>query len=118
MPRLAKVTVPTLFDRLTPIPADAPLFTLVAPNVTEVPLARASMLIPVPPGFVMVVAPIVALPPPTECKRPTPLLPLTDSEVNVRVPAELFWRDTPSVPPLTLVMPKFIFAVDVPIKMP
>ena len=47
-----------------------------------------------------------------------PLPPETPRVPKVRVPAELFCKETPSVPPVTLVLPKLMLAVVVPMSMP
>src|SRR5215468_7083162 len=65
------------------------------------------------PPLVSVATPLtVALPPPAPCRNALPLPPDTDNVPNVRVPAELFCRLTPSVPPVQLVLPKVILAVE------
>ena len=47
-----------------------------------------------------------------------PLPPETPRVPKVRVPVELFCKETPSVPPVTLVLPKLMSAVVVPMRMP
>lgn len=74
---------------------------------------------PRPAGLVMLVAPVtVVVPPPPPCRNATPLLLSVVSEAKVREPAELFWKETASVPPVTEVAPKVSAPVLVPIKMP
>src|SRR5262245_41684004 len=68
--------------------------------------------------LVSVAAPLtVVLPPPAPCRNALPLPPDTDNVPNVRVPAELFCRLTPSVPPVQLVLPNVILAVEPLTKM-
>ena len=112
MLRVAKViTLPVLVDKLNATPAVEDLLMVVPANVTAA--FEFAMLIPAPVGFVIVVAPVtLTVPPPTACKNPIPDPPEIESVPNVRVPLELFCRDTPSVPPDTLVFPKSIFAVE------
>src|SRR6266478_2571849 len=76
---------------------------------------------PVPAGFVIVVVPATVRPPPFAWRNaglPAPVPLLSDKVPNVRVPAELFCRQTPLVPPLILVLPKLRFAVDAVTRMP
>ena len=75
-----------LFVRSTPMLPVAPLLTVVAAN--ERLAFEPSMSMPMPVGLVMVVAPVTFVaPPPTACRKPTPLLPETERVPKVRVPA-------------------------------
>lgn len=105
-----------LLVRSTPMPA-AFLLTVVAAN--EMLAFEPSMSMPLPPGFVMDVAPgTVTGPPPVPCRKPTPVLPDVVIDAKVRVPAELFCKEIASLPPVTVVAPKLRSAVVVPIRMP
>ncbi|MGH9941370.1 MAG: hypothetical protein ACRD9R_03305 [Pyrinomonadaceae bacterium] len=64
------------------------------------------MSMPAPAGLVTVVMPVtLTTPPPAACRKPTPEPPEIERLPNERIPAELFCRETPSVPPETLVLP-------------
>lgn len=78
-PRDRNDILPTLLTRLTSEPGEA-LFTVVAPNVTEVPVARLWISIPLPvPGTLgMLVAPTTVLPPPV----PPPPVALKKAELD------------------------------------
>src|SRR3989442_180083 len=59
----------------------------------------------------------VTLPPPAPCRKALPLPLETESVPKLRVPEELFWNETPSVPPEQVVLPKLMAAVVVPTRM-
>src|ERR1700749_2666038 len=118
---VAKVSVaPVLVpDQWTASPFAVVLLTVAPPaKLMEVPLAAFAISI----GSLVllrVAAPLtVTLPPPAPCRKASPDPPETPSVPKVRVPEELFWKLTPSVPPVTLVLPKLMAAVVVPTSMP
>ena len=128
--KLAKVTLPAFGSpapappRLTSVPADAVLLTVVVPNETDVPAARPliSMPLPGPATPEMLVVPAVTLPPPATCRKATgfaaAIVFCIVKVPNVLVPAELLESETAFVPPVTaeavpiVVLPKLMSAVD------
>src|SRR5215213_5413518 len=77
------------------------------------------MSMPLPPVFVIVAVPeTVTAPPALACSNPTPVPLLIASVPKDLVPAELFCREIPFVPALTVVVPKLTLPVLVETTIP
>ena len=85
--------MPLLLAIGRPVPALEPLLIVVEAKVTAV--VDEAMLMPMPPGFVMLVAPVtVVVPPPTACRKPTPVPPVVGGALGSRADCGC-WRGGP-----------------------